>query len=506
VVPPESSGRTELHSFVEIVEIVEIVKIVKIVKIVEVYEVYEVRVSHWNRRARSGIVISFPALPGQAPPKDPSITNTMSNSSRRTFVKSSAAAGAALYIPQHAIYSGGRDEIKVAVIGCGGRGSGAANQILNTKGTTKLVAVADAFPEKARGRLDNIAKRHGAKVDVPEDRLFGGLDGYKKAIDSDVDVVVIATPPAFKPQQFEYAIKQGKHVFMEKPVASDAPGVRRVLAANKVAKAKNLMVGIGLQRRHEERYKNCVKALQDGAIGDINLLRVYWNGGGIWYRNRTPQMTEMGFQVNNWYHFTWASGDQICEQHIHNIDVGCWVKGMFPVEANGMGGRGQRMGGDARKSQIFDHTMVEFTFEDGTKMISQGRHLRGGWNQIAEYAHGSKGTSRIGHSISPFGKNRIRMKGKGGGHQQEQHDLIESLMAGNIYNEGDYGAMSTFTAILGREACYSGKSLKAKDLLARGRDYCPGIDKYTMETNPPAMPDANGFYPVAEPGKYNPFA
>jgi myo-inositol 2-dehydrogenase/D-chiro-inositol 1-dehydrogenase len=430
---------------------------------------------------------------------------TMPKSTRRAFVQNSAAASAALYVPQHAIYSGGSDEIKVAVIGCGGRGSGAANQILNTKGTTKLVAVADAFPDKARNRINAIEKRHGAKVDVPKDRLFGGLDGYKKAIDSDVDVVVIATPPAFKPQQFEYAIKQGKHVFMEKPVASDVIGVKRVLEANKMAKAKNLMVGIGLQRRHETRYKECIKKLQDGAIGDINLLRVYWNGGGIWYRNRTPQMTEMEFQVNNWYHFTWASGDQICEQHIHNLDVGCWVKGGFPVEANGMGGRGHRMGGDASKSQIFDHTFVEYTFADGSKMYSQGRHLRGGWNQVSEFAHGSKGTSRIGHSIMAQGKDTVRFRG-GGGHQQEQHDLIEALIAGKIYNEADYGAMSTFTAILGREACYSGKLIKAKDLMDKGRDYCPGIDKYTMHTNPPAMPGDDGNYPVAVPGVYKPYA
>ena len=318
--------------------------------------------------------------------------------------------------------------------------------------------------------------------------------------------MVIATPPGFKPQQFEYAISKGKDVFMEKPVASDAPGVRRVLAAAKVAKENSQMVGIGLQRRHEERYKDCVKRLQDGVIGDINLLRVYWNGGGIWYRNREPGMTEMQFQVNNWYHFIWASGDQSCEQHIHNLDVGCWVKGMFPVEANGMGGRELRMGGDRTKSQIFDHTFVEYTFPDGTKMYSQGRHVRGAFSRVGEFAHGSKGTCNIGSHIEPFKGDPIRIRGAGGGHYQEQKDLIEHLYKGKIYNEAEYGAKSTFSAILGREACYSGKIIKWDDLLKKGTDLCPGIDEYNYDTPPPTLPDQEGRYPVPVPGQHNPFA
>ncbi len=426
---------------------------------------------------------------------------------RRTFVAQSGsmAAGVAVAPSLSSFHVSGSDEIKVAVVGCGGRGSGAAAQIMNSKGNTRIIAVADAFPDKAAGRLGQLKKRYGEKVDVPQDRMFGGLDGFKKAIDCGPDVVVIATPPGFKPQQFEYAVSKGKHVFMEKPVASDAEGVRRVLAANQIAKDKNLMVGIGLQRRHEERYKDCVKRLRDGAIGDINMLRVYWNGGGIWYRGREEGMTEMQFQVNNWYHFIWASGDQICEQHIHNLDVGCWVKDMYPVEANGMGGRERRLDGDRSKSQIFDHTFVEYTFPDGSKMYSQGRHLRNSFTSVAEFAHGSKGMSKVGSWIEPFGSPRMKIKGKGGGHQQEQHDLIESLMKGEIYNEGDYGAKSTFTAILGREACYSGKSLKWDDLMKKGKNYCPGIDQYQFDSEPPAVKDEQGLYPVPLPGVHNPF-
>jgi hypothetical protein len=379
---------------------------------------------------------------------------------------------------------------------------------MKTKGNTRLVAVADVNPEKAKRSVANLKKQHGVKVDILEDKIFGGLDGYKKAIDSGADLVVIATPPGFKPQQFEYAVKAGKHVFCEKPVASDAPGVRRFLEANEIAKKKNLMVGIGLQRRHEERYIENIKRLHDGAIGDINLMRVYWNGRGIWFRDRTPDQSEMAYQCNNWYHFIWASGDQICEQHIHNLDVGNWVMQGYPVMANGMGGGEERMDGDRSKSQIFDHTFVEYTYANGHKMYSQARHLGGNatFGHVAEYAHGSKGVCKLASSINPFDGDPIRIVGKGGGHQQEQHDLIETLAKGDIYNEGDYGAKATFTAILGREACYSGRVLKWDDLLKNGHNYCPGIDEWTMETEPPAMKGEDGKYSVPQPGKWNPLA
>ena len=438
--------------------------------------------------------------------------NPKTDVNRRHFLKSSgkvAAASAVLsQLPiERVAHAAVSDTVNVALVGCGGRGSGAVSQIRNTKGNTKLVAVADVDPKKAKSRVDGYKKQFGDWVDVPEDRIFGGLDGYKSAIDAGADLVVIATPPGFKPQQFEYAVKAGKHIFCEKPVASDAPGVRRVLAATQEAKKKNLMVGIGLQRRHEERYKDNIKQLHDGVIGEINLMRVYWNGGGIWYRDRTPTQTEMTFQCNNWYHFIWACGDQICEQHIHNLDVGNWVMQGYPIMANGMGGGEMRMGGDRTKSQIFDHTFVEYTYANGHKMYSQGRHLGGkAFRQVAEYAHGSKGVCKLASVISQFGKDPIPVRGKGGGHQQEQTDLIEALTKGEIYNEGEYGAKATFTAILGREACYSGRELKWDDLLNKGRDYCPGIDNWTVDSDPPAMKGADGKYPVPKPGSWNPFA
>ena len=429
---------------------------------------------------------------------------------RRKFLKTSGsavAAGTALsQIPiERVAHAEGSDTVSVALVGCGGRGSGAIAQIRNTRGNTRLVAVADVNTKKAKDRVEGYRKQFNDWVDVPEDRIFGGIDGYKNAIDSGADLVAIATPPGFKPQQFEYAVKAGKHVFCEKPVASDAPGVRRVLAATQEAKKKNLLIGIGLQRRHEPKYMETMKRIHDGAIGDVILSRVYWNGGGIWYRDRKPGMTEMEFQCNNWYHFNWVCGDQIVEQHIHNLDVGCWAKNAYPVSCNGMGGGEQRMGGDRSKSQIFDHTFCEYTFADGSKMYSQGRHLRGGWNNVGEALHGTQGTAIPAGRIE--GPNAWRFQGRSpGGHQQEQHDLIDALMQGKIYSEGEYGAHSTFCAILGREACYSGKVLKWDDLLERGRDLTPGIDTYTMESVPPCVKGADGNYPVPVPGKYNPFA
>ena len=435
-----------------------------------------------------------------------------SAATRRGFLQNSTllagtalGAGAglgAMALP--AAHAAGDDVIRFVLIGCGGRGSGAADQIMNTKGNVKLVAVHDAFEGKARDAVKRLSARHGDKVDVPEDHFFSDLDGYKKAIDVDCDLVVIATPPGFKPQQFEYAVNKGRHIFMEKPVATDAPGVRRVLKSVEESKKKNLMVAIGLQRRHEPSYIETIGRIHDGAIGDVISQQVYWNGNGIWYRNKQDDQNEMEFQTNNWYHFNWVCGDQICEQHIHNLDVGCWVKDAYPVSCNGMGGHQQRENGDSSKSQIFDHTFCEYTFADGTKMFSQGRHLAGGWSHVGEFAQGTKGTANPSGEI--FGENAWKHKGKRvNGHQQEQHDLIEALMRGEIYNEGEYGAHSTFTAILGREACYSGKVVKWDELLEKGRDLAPGIDEFTLQSTPPVVKGEDGKYPIAVPGKYSPF-
>ncbi len=264
--------------------------------------------------------------------------------SRRDFLKSSSVlvAGASLaggLSVARSAHAAGSDVIKVALIGAGGRGVGAASQLMTADKNLQLIAVADAFAERANGAVDRLKKQHGDQVTVTPDRVFVGLQGYQNAIATDADLVVLATPPGFRPFQYKAAVEAGKHVFMEKPCCVDAPGYRLLMEANKLADEKKLLVGVGLQRRHQPNYIETIQRLHDGAIGDVITLRVYWNGGGIWNRLREEGMTEMQYQVHNWYHFCWLSGDNIGEQHIHNIDIGNWVKGdEHPVEANGMGG------------------------------------------------------------------------------------------------------------------------------------------------------------------------
>lgn len=445
-------------------------------------------------------------------------SNHRDDSSRRQFLKTTSALvggavlGANARIARSA-HVAGSDEIKVALIGCGGRGTGAATQALATKGKVTLWAMADAFADRVqlcldqvneqveRGRRDGDPLFNDCRVDVPAERQFVGFDAYQQALESGADVVILATPPGFRPVHFEAAVQAGKHIFMEKPVAVDGPGVRRVLAANADAKSKNLMVAVGLQRRHDPRYLETIKKLQDGAIGDILYTRVYWNGGGLWVNPRKPEYTEMEYQMRNWYYFNWLCGDHIVEQHIHNLDVGNWIRGMHPSEAQGMGGRQVRTGKEY--GQIFDHHFVEFTYPDGTKMFSQCRHIGGCVSEVREHAHGTKGTLDIddgagGFITTPEGKWRSTAR-KVDNHHQEHHDLFAVLRRGEVYNEGDYGAESSMTAILGRMATYSGKIIKWEEAINSNVDLSPAA--YDFAATPPVVPDANGYYPVPVPGQ-----
>jgi predicted dehydrogenase len=431
---------------------------------------------------------------------------TMSKTTRREFLATSSTAALAATMANsfgRFAYGDGSETIRIALVGCGGRGTGAVSQLFNTSGSTRLVAVADAFREKADASLKHLKDQDASSVDVAEDRIFTGLDAYQHAIDSDCDLVVIATPPGFKPGQFEYAIKRGKHVFMEKPVASDAPGIRQILAANEIAKQKNLKVGVGLQRHHQKPYIECVKALQDGAVGDFTTFRVYWNGGGVWVRPRRPGQTEMEYQVQNWYYFNWLCGDHITEQHIHNLDVANWVKGGHPVEAQGQGGREVRTSNET--GQIYDHHFVEFTYADGTKMFSQCRHIPDCWNHVDEYVEGTKGRSHISRWIQATGGDRQNFGGGQNPYQVEHDDLFEAIRKDTPYNEAEYGAHSTMTSILGRMATYSGKVVKWDEALANGKRLVPPPAEWGFDKTPPVTP-TDGKYPVAVPGKYNPFA
>ncbi len=396
----------------------------------------------------------------------------------------------------------GRETIRVGLVGCGGRGTGAACDALRADDAVELVAVADAFPNRLQRSLEAISKEFPKKVKVDGDHQFSGFDAYKKVLESPIDLVILTTPPGFRPLHFEAAVKAGKNIFMEKPVAVDATGVRRVLAANVIAKQKDLIVQVGLQRRHERIYREMIDQLQNGAIGDINFMRAYWNGDGVWVNPRSEDQTELEYQMRNWYYFNWLCGDHIVEQHIHNLDVINWLKNGYPVKAQGQGGREVRDGKDF--GQIYDHHMVEFTYADGSTLLSQCRHIAGCWGSVSEHAHGSKGFADISRGLifDPKGKEIFKSKLEGNGHQQEHIDLYADIRAGRkIPNEGDYGAMSTMTSILGRMATYSGQEIKW-DTAINLEDRLADTDAIkTLNDQAPISPDEEGNYSVAVPGK-----
>lgn len=418
------------------------------------------------------------------------------------MLASGAIVGGNLSVARSA-HAFGSDAIRIGLVGCGGRGTGAAIQALNTTGgEVKLVAMADVFENSIQTAYRTIKGRHPDKVCV-DDHRFVGLDSYKQVLQTEVDSVILATPPGFRPMQFEAAVEAGKHVFMEKPVATDAPGVRRVLAANEKAKEKGLAVQVGLQRHHELRYQECIDKLHHGAIGDLFFARAYWNGGGVWVRPRKAAQTELEYQLRNWYYFTWLCGDHITEQHIHNLDVINWLVQNHPIEAQGQGGREVRNGAD--HGQIFDHHMVEFTYPNGFKLLSQCRHIQGCWNSVSEHVHGSAGSSDISNALIRDAKgykvwqsDAKEVKGKGW--QQEHDDYFAAIRRGDVPNEGDYGALSTMTAILGRMATYSGKVVKWEDAINSKLQLADTDAIHSLDDPAPVQAGDDGRYPVAVPG------
>jgi predicted dehydrogenase len=433
------------------------------------------------------------------PPSDPGA----SLARRRFLVGSSAAlAGAAFAGPASARLARtlGEPELRVALVGCGGRGTGAAVQALSTVGPVKLVAMADAFADRLESSLAEIARARGARVDVPPERRFTGFDAYARAIDADCDVVILTTPPGFRPLHFEHAVARGRHVFMEKPVAVDAPGVRRVLAAAAQARERNLKVGVGLQRHHDPRYVETVARLKEGALGEIDLLRVYWNSSGVWVHPRPPQATEMEYQMRNWYYFNWLCGDHIVEQHIHNLDVANWVKGATPVRAQGQGGRQVRVGSEY--GEIYDHHFVEYTYADGSTLLSQCRHQPGTWSSVSEHAQGALGSCDVGAgTIRLRDGSSWRSRADSADPYQTEHDvLFEAIRRDLPHAEAEMGARATMTAILGRMATYSGAEIGWDEALASQVSLWPAGGELGWTSTPPTIPDEGGRYPIATPG------
>lgn len=419
---------------------------------------------------------------------EPSPSNQAS--SRRDFLKAtSAVAATGLLIPQN-VHAAGSDTIKVGLIGCGGRGTGAAEQSVNSGPNVKLYAMADMFPDHLKNCLNNL-KKLGDKVDVAPERCFTGFDAYQKLLSSDVDLVILATPPGFRPTHIKAVIDAGKHLFTEKPVAVDAPGIRQVLAAAEEAKKKNLGVVAGTQRRHEVKYLEAMKRIHEGAIGDIANARVYWNQGSLWMRPRESSWSDMEWQLRNWLYFTWLSGDHICEQHVHNLDVANWALGAVPVRAVGMGGRQVRT--SPAYGHIFDHFAIDYEYPNGVHVMSMCRQIDGCAQNVSETVVGTKGTwTSVTESITGPNKWRYRhKKGTPGPYEQEHIDLVNSIRNGTPLNELRTVAESTLTAIMGRMSAYTGKEVTWEQALNSKQNLMPT----ELAMGPLPVP------PVAVPGQ-----
>jgi predicted dehydrogenase len=417
-------------------------------------------------------------------------------SNRREFLKVSSlavggavATGAGLASSAHAA---GSDVIKVGLIGCGGRGTGAAENLCEAAKddkNVKLYAMGDLFKDHldtCHNRLKNNAKSSD-KFDVAEDRCFTGFDAYQKVIDSGVDLVILATPPGFRPMMLEAAIKAGKNVFTEKPVAVDATGIRKVLAAAEEAKRKNLGVVAGTQRRHQAGYIECIKRIHDGEIGDITSARCYWNQGSLWMKPRESSWSDMEWQVRNWLYFTWLSGDHICEQHIHNIDVCNWALGAHPVRAVGMGGRQVRT--SPAFGQIFDHFAIDFEYPNDVHVMSMCRQIPGCENNVSESVVGTKGRwDSRGYRFHGASNFRYRTK-EVNPYVQEHIDLLASIRKGAPLMELKTVAESTLTAIMGRMSAYTGKAVTWEEALNSKEDLVPkNLAFGPLPTPPVAVP------------------
>ncbi len=405
--------------------------------------------------------------------------------SRRQFLKDSslAAAGAATLAQfpfVTTVHAAPDDPIRIGLIGCGGRGTGA---VLNALGAAtkviypsagyhtedvaqtgpidrkdiQVVALADVFKDRLNACRDNLSK---LSINIPDAMCFDGFDGYKKLLAvPEINYVILATPPHFRPAHLKAAIEAGKNAFMEKPAGVDGAGVRMVIEAGELAKQKGLGIAAGSQRRHMKGYAETIKRLQDGAIGQIQCLRAYWNGGVIWVVEREPAWTDMEWQLRNWNYFTWLGGDHIVEQHVHNLDIMNWVMGTHPLKAYGMGGRQARP--NKSYGHIYDHFAVEYEYPNGVRMFSQCRQMNSCESKVEEAAVGTKGVSNCATWIRPTEGQVWRFRDKEvNAYEQEHQNLIASIRAGQPLNEARNIAESTLTGIMGRESAYSGQSVE----------------------------------------------
>jgi predicted dehydrogenase len=425
-------------------------------------------------------------------------------SSRREFLKTStvAAVGATIAANFSSIpgaYAAGSDEIRIGLIGCGGRGTGAAINAIASAPGVKLVAMGDAFKDRlAESRQTISTKVKSDNLDLTDDRCYVGFDAYQRVLSTaGVNYVILATPPGFRPIHLKAAVEAGKQIFTEKPVAVDGPGIRSVLETYEAARAKGLAVVAGTQRRHQLGYVETMKMIHGGAIGEIVAARCYWNQGGLWKKDRQPDWSDLEWQLRNWLYFTWLSGDHIVEQHVHNIDVVNWAMNAHPVRALGLGGRQSRT--DPAYGHIFDHFAIDYEYESGMHLMSMSRQQQGTDGNVSEAVTGTKGSCLTQASqryqikgVKPW--QFPRDKDKTDPYQQEHTDLIGSIRAGKPLNELKNVAESTLTAIMGRMSAYTGKVVTWEQALNSTESLVPA----KLEWGPMAVP------PIPRPGEMPP--
>lgn len=450
---------------------------------------------------------------------------SFSTPSRRQFLQTTGAAAGVATLSSTAsagLFAGENNTVQVALVGCGGRGTGAAANALSVKnGPIKLVAMADVFEDHVTGRYNFLNKKFAGKVDVPKDRRFVGFDAYKKAMDclKPGDVVILTTPPAFRWVHFTYAIEKGLNVFMEKPVTTDGPTSRRMFKLGEQSVKKGLKVGVGLMCRHCKARQELAERIKDGQIGDILELRAYRMAGptasaATKKKNEQPgcrELTELQYQIKRFHAFLWLSGGAFSDFLIHNLDESCWMKDAWPIQAEGSGGRHYRMD---YVDQNFDNYNVEYTFADGTKLFLRGRTIPGCYNKFASFAHGTKGLgviSTAGHIPSRARtykgynqkKENITWAWKGrepNPYQVEWDDLINAIREDKPYNEVKRGVEASLATSMGRMACHTGKVITWDDILNSDHEFAPNVDKLTLKSDSPLKAAEDGTYPVPLPG------
>lgn len=452
--------------------------------------------------------------------------------SRRDFIKTTGkiaavSAFAGMMIPN--VHAAGNDTIQIVLIGCGGRGGGAADNALSVKrGPIKLVAMVDVFEHKLEGAYNALKKRHGDNVDVPKERRFIGFDGYKKAMDclKPGDVVILTTPLTFRWVHYTYAIQKGLNVFMEKPLTADGPSSRKMLKLAEEASAKNLKCAVGLMSRHSRPMQELQKRIMDGELGDIICMRGYRMAAGPlagcfterFDPNNHGKMTELLWQISLFHSFIWASGGLFNDFYIHHIDHLCWMKNDWPVKAQALGGRHYRYDRDGKLlvDQNFDSYSVEYTFKDGTKMYMDGRNMVNASEFYFSQAHGSKGLAVVANRNdcdppSSIHKGQLATResaiwtsktppGEGNPYENEWNDFVDAIRDDKPYNEVPRGVAASVTSNLGRLAAHTGREWTYEEALNSDVVYAPGCENWTMESAAPIVGDKDGKYPVPEPG------